>query len=197
MELIQECEESLKIIKAKCYAQLWIQSNAEYRCTRIYNWLIYSIIALSSISSASLFSKGNDLIDDRIIQYTSASISLIAALLTGLIRHLQLAEMANNYSKTYKAYDHLIRQIDEALSITHHIDNDFIKNVNMQLNTIMSNQTAAPKSIVHAFEKEHGQLEKIMYGEDVVELMRMVRKTNKLEKQLHDSSSSEGGATQV
>ena len=188
-------ENILKEWKAKAFAYLWLQLNSCYFYIRIYNWLAYSVIVLSSFASATMFSLNSQEdchtpffgINIVIIQYVIGSISLLSAILTGLIRQLKPGEMYQQHASTAKKYHSLIRSIDACLSLTSNLRPDpvtFIEKAGIELDNLANNQIEPPLTVIRRFEKEYGTLEKILYGEDIVELWKLRYNTSKMERKM-------------
>ena len=55
----------------------------------------------------------------------------------------------------------------------------FIENIWGEIENLASNQMEPPVKIIKTFEKKYGPLDKILYGEDIVELMKIELQTNK------------------
>jgi hypothetical protein len=188
-------ENILKEWKAKAFAYLWLQINSCYFYIRIYNWLAYIVIILSSFASATMFSLNSQDnchtpflgINIVIIQYTIGSISLLSAILTGVIRQLKPGEMYQQHASTAKKYHSLIRSIDACLSLTSNLRPDpviFIEKAGMELDNLANNQLEPPLTVIKTFEREYGTLEKILYGEDIVELWKLRYHTSKMERKM-------------
>lgn len=192
----QEHENILKEWKAKAFANLWLQTQSCYYYVHIYNWLAYLVIILSSFASATMFSL-NPSPDDNckstfgasidVIQYVVGTVSLLSAILTAIIRQLKPGEMYQQHATTAKRYHNIIRSIDACLSLAVEMRPDsisFIEKVGIELDNLANNQVDAPLRVIKKFEHTYGPLERILYGEDVVELWKIGYNTQKMEKKL-------------
>ena len=198
-EWTREHEEILKEWKAKAFAYLWLQNNSCYHYLRIQNWLAYTVIVLSSVSSATMFSvtpntDGSSnvigVIPIYVIQYIIGSLSLLSAILTGVIRQLKPGEMYQQHASTAKKYHNLIRSIDACLSLTRILRPNpalFIERAGAELDTLANTQLEPPLFVIRRFESVYGPLERVLYGEDVVELWKLTYATNKLEQKMRNN----------
>lgn len=200
-------EQILKEWKAKAFVYLWLQSNSCYYYVRLYNWLAYTVIVFSSFASATMFSITSTPdgcstqilgVHIGIVQYIIGTLSLVSALLTGVIRQLRPGEMYQQHAAMAKRYHTLIRSIDVCLSLIDTLRPDpamFIERVGLELDNLANNQVDPPLRIIKIFEKTYGPLERILYGEDVVELWKLACNTTRIEKKFRKSielSNSDG-----
>lgn len=191
-------ESILKEWKAKAFAYLWLQTNSCYLYITIYNFLSYVVIILSSFAAATMFSITDTSpsistncsyvslgIPIIIIQYIIGTVSLLAAILTSISRQLRPGEMYQQHASMAKRYNNLIRSIDVCLSLTKCLRPDptnFIDKIGTELENLADNQIEAPLIIIRKFEKNYGPIDRILYGEDVVELWKIRYNTNKMER---------------
>lgn len=188
-------ESILKEWKAKAFAYLWLQNNSCYHYIKLYNWLAYIIIIFSSLASATMFSlnSSSDKCESQlgipivVIQYVVGVISLVSAILTGVIRQLKPGEMYQQHASMSKRYHTLMRSIDACLSLTSQLRPNpaiFIEKAGAELDNLANNQLDPPLAIIKKFEKIYGPLERILYGEDVVELWKLRYHTSKIEQKM-------------
>lgn len=186
LQWTKEHEGILKEWKAKAFAYLWLQNNSCYHYLLLQNWLAYTVIILSSVSSAIMFSyMPLCYISIDIVQYIIGSLSLLSAILTGITRQLKPGEMYQQHAITAKRYHNLIRSIDACLSLTRVLRPNpvlFIEKAGAELDTLANTQIEPPLFVIRRFERIYGPLEKVLYGEDVVELWKLTYQTNKLEQ---------------
>lgn len=199
----------LKEWKAKAFAYLWLQSNSCYFYISIYNWLAYVVVVLSSFAAVTMFLITNSSsmsssinncsytsigIPIIIVQYIIGSLSLLSAILTGVIRQLKPGEMYQQHASMAKRYNNLIRSIDVCLSLTRSLRPDpsvFIDKIGTELENLADNQVEAPLLIIKKFERTYGPIDRILYGEDVVELWKIRYNTNKMERMIIKKSNEE------
>ena len=197
-EWTKEHEEILKEWKAKAFAYLWLQNNSCYHYLRTQNWLAYTVIVLSSVSSATIFSVTTSgeaqlvtigMVPVYIIQYVIGALSLLSAILTGVIRQLKPGEMYQQHASAAKKYHNLIRSIDACLSLTRNLRPNpalFIERAGAELDTLANTQLEPPLFVIRRFETIYGSLERVLYGEDVIELWKITYETNKLEQKMRN-----------
>lgn len=195
-------ESILKEWKAKAFAYLWLQNNSCYFYIRLHNWLAYIVIVLSSFASATMFSLNTTngscetpLLGISIVavQYVVGTVSLLSAILTGVIRQLKPGELYQQHASTAKRYHTLIRSIDACLSLTCILRPDpaiFIEKAGAELDNLANNQVDPPLSVIKKFEEIYGPLERILYGEDVVELWKIRYQTSRMEAKMRKSFNS-------
>lgn len=196
MEWTKAHEDILREWKVKAFAYLWLQNNSCYFYLKIHNWLAYTVIVLSSISSATMFSitpssDGTSIMMSGIplgvAQYVVGSLSLLSAILTGIIRQMKPGEMYQQHASIAKRYHNMIRSIDACLSLTASLRPSpvmFIERAGAELDTLANAQLEPPLIVIKRFESIYGSLERVLYGEDVVELWKITYETNKLEQKM-------------
>lgn len=190
-------EEHVSILrewKAKCFVNLWLQDRSAYYYLTMHNWFSYPVIIISTASSAALFST-----DNEVIKYLSASFSLCSAILTAITRQMKPGELHQQYLMTSHRYQNLIRSIDTCLSLAPTLRAQpamFIEKTGMELDGLSNAALDPPMQVRKSFETKYGPLDKILYGEDIVEVMRLdieannkVREVRKTRKNLSDITS--------
>ncbi len=178
----------LKEWKAKIFAYMWMQNESSYYYIAFYNWLAYLIIISSSFAGATMFSINSFQSDcdtsygipSIYIQYFIGSISLISAILTGVIRHLKPGENHQQHINTARKYNIIIRSINETLLIRPNISPvKYLEDINDKMEAIISNQKDPPRYVIKKFENIFGSIDRILYGEDIIELYKMKVKNKK------------------
>lgn len=189
-------ENILKECRAKLFAYMWLQNMSSYFYITCYNWLAYLVIVFSAFASATMFSFNSQEsncgtstfgISTNVIQYTIGSISLLSAVLTGIIRQMRPGELYQQHCNTAKKYSIIIRAIDGTLLLTRDLRPDpifFIEKTGQEVDNMIKNQNDPPHHVIKRFEKIYGPIERILYGEDIVELWKIRYNTNRLEKKI-------------
>lgn len=195
MDWNEEHINILKEWKAKCFVNLWLQDRSAYYYWGMHNWLSYPVIVISSISSAALFST-----DNEIVKYFSASMALSAGILTAITRQMKPGELHQQYLITSRRYQNIIRTIDTCLSLAADLRAQpatFIEKTGLELDSLSSTELGPPISVRKQFEIKYGPLDKILYGEDIVEVVRLdieannrVREVRKTQKNLSELTSN-------
>jgi hypothetical protein len=203
----KEHEHILKEWKAKAFAYLWLQTQSCYFYITLYNWLAYIVIILSSFAAATMFAltdTSQNNIDCNcnytsfgvpviIIQYIIGSLSLLSAILTSIIRQLRPGEMYQQHATTAKRYHNLIRSLDACLSLTSILRPEpthFIEKAGIELENLADNQIEAPIIIIKKFERIYGPLDKILYGEDIIELLKLGYQTERAHRKIMKKTKS-------
>lgn len=171
-------EDILKEWKAKCFVNLWLQEKSAYYYVRLYNLLSYPVIILTSISSAALFSSNN-----QVLKYIAGSMTLASGVLTAITRQLKPGELYQQHALTTRRYTNLLRSIDICLSLTISMRPSpahFLDKIGLEIDNMASNQLDPPISVIQLFEKNYGPLDKMLYGEDIVELLKIELQANKM-----------------
>lgn len=179
-------EEILRKWKARCFVSLWLCIASAYFFGIVHNWLSYPVIIMSAISSATLFSY-----DAHVVKYCLGVITLSCGIITCIIRHIRPGEMYQNHSCFAKRYLNLIRTIDTCLSLTASMrpaPDMFIERVGNEIDILESTQLDPPMLIIRRFEKKYGPVHRILYGDDIVELMKIELQANTLFNKLKSSS---------
>lgn len=178
----EQHELILKEWKAKCFVNLWLQDASSYYYTRMYNWMSYPVIVVSSLSSAALFSSSNE-----VIKYIVGVMTLSSAILTAITRQLKPGELHQQHALTTRRYHNLIRSIDTCISLTLPMrppPDIFIEKIGVEIDNLATSQTDPPAHVIRSFESKYGPLDRMLYGEDIAELMRIEIQTNKMFKRM-------------
>jgi hypothetical protein len=191
----KEHEDILRQWKARCFVSLWLQLASGYYYNKLYNWLSYPVIIMSSLSSAALFSS-----DDSIMKFLLGIITMSCGILTSVTRQLKPGELYQDHASISKRYLNLIRNIDMCLSTTLEMRPDpqvFLEKIGQEIDTLETTQLDPPLLIVRRFEKKYGPIHRVLYGDDIVELMKIEMEASTLyqkmrsEQRLSDISSSD------
>jgi hypothetical protein len=188
-------DKILVLWKSKAFVNLWLQNRSTYYYLYVYNFLSYLIIIISSVSSATLFSDPNLFGGKRCINYIVGSLSIFSAICISILRQMKPAELHNIHAITTKKYHNIIRTIDACLSLPVRIRPPsiaFIEKIGRELENIESSQNEAPRHIIRRFEKAYGPIDRLLYGEDVLQLLQMEYKTKKMFNKLEKFKSGNG-----
>lgn len=170
-------EKILKNWKAQAFINMWLHSKSSYYYNTVNNILTYPVIILSAVSGATLFAT-----DFYITRFIIAILSLITVIVACLLLELSPDQKSEQYLDISRKYTTLIRNIDYCLSIPFHMRENpvkFIENINIELENIADIEDIIPKFIINKFEKKYGNLDKILYGDEIIELLTDdIRTTN-------------------
>lgn len=187
-----EHEALLESWKAKLFVQMWLQERSMYFYRDINNYLTYPIIAISSISSATLFSTNNEIVKNVI-----GALTLTTGVLTAITRQMRPAELYQQHAIATLRYQTLIRTINTYLSLPKSMrDTDpktFMQKIEMDISALMENQINAPPYIKRKFEKKYGNIDKLVYGEEILTLLRsdMLRHAEEMKSKRKNTTISQ------
>lgn len=183
----EEHEDILRKWKARCFVNLWLCVASGYFYTVLHNWLSYPVIIMSSVSSAALFSFGA-----QKVKMVLGVVTLACGIVTCIIRHLKPGEMYQNHSSIAKRYLNLIRTIDTCLSLTYNMrpaPDIFIDRIGNEIDMLETSQIDPPVMILKRFEQRYGAIHRVLYGDDIVELMKIEMEASKLVNKLKSVST--------
>ena len=177
MTWTEEYENILKDWKAKSFVYMWLQLKSGYHFIFLNNILTYPVIILSSVTSAALFTSDNEL-----LRTILAIFSVITVVLTGIALEISPGEKLEKHMSSMKRHATLIRNIDYCLSLPKHIRADptiFIEKVSIEMDFIAENENVVPRYVIRRFEKKFGKIDKLLYGEEIIDLLAEDIKTVK------------------
>lgn len=186
-EWLPQHDSILKSWKAKCFVYMWLQNYSGYYYNFLNNLLCYPVIILSSCTSATIFSV--QLTEQAFIKYILGIASLISALFMAIIRQMKPDELNNIFSSTTKKYQIIIRKIDIVLDLSTDMRREnpevFIEKLSNEIDNIMQLQLIPPSFVISKFERRFGNLHEILYGQDIIELLKRDMQHKKaIQKQL-------------
>lgn len=190
---LKQHEHILRQWKSRCFVNLWLQIASGYYYNIMYNWFSYPVIIMSSLSSAALLST-----NDHIMKFLLGALTLSCGIITAVTRQLKPGEMYQDHSYVAKRYLNLIRNIDTCLSLTHEMRPEpqmFLDRVGNEIDMLEATQHDPPLLVVRNFEKKYGPLYRVLYGEDILQLMKIelvasnVYSKAKMNNRLSDVSS--------
>lgn len=158
----------------KLYAQMWLQQKSMYYFNKLNNWLTYPTIFISSLSSATLFSVNN-----VAIKYVVGGLSLTTAIITGLTRHIKPAERTQQHATALLQYQEMIHTITTCLSLPYEMREDprlFIRDIESKMKTWNEKQAMPPPHIITMFEKRHGEIDKILYDRQLLDIIHEINR---------------------
>lgn len=177
MTWTEEYENILKDWKAKSFVYMWLQLKSGYHFIFLNNILTYPVIILSSVTSAALFTSDNEL-----LRTILAIFSVITVVLTGIALEISPGEKLEKHMSSMKRHATLIRNIDYCLSLPKHMRADptiFIEKVSIEMDFIAENENVVPRYVIRRFEKKFGKMDKLLYGEEIIDLLTEDIKTVK------------------
>lgn len=182
-------EKILKEWKARSFVNMWLQMKSSYYYNGMNDCLTYPVIILSSISGATLFASNLN-----IARLITAVFSLATVILAGLLIEISPGQKAEQHMVSARRYTTLIRNIDYCLSIPSYMRIDpikYIERVNNELDNISDIENIIPRYIIRNFEIHYGSLEKLLYGDEIMDLIvEDIKKMKIASKLLRKGSNS-------
>jgi hypothetical protein len=155
--------------KTRLFVQLWLQERSVYYYDWCNNVFTYSIILISSASSATLFSS-----TPSYVQYVVGAMSMVTGILTAVSRQMKPAEKYQEHCITAERYQVLIRKIDAYLSKPRSVDNDdakFTTEVELEINQLVTSSLKPPAWVRRQFRNKYGNINTMLYGKEIIDLM--------------------------
>jgi hypothetical protein len=159
----------LERCKTKLFVQLWLQERSVYYFDWCNNVFAYSIILISSASSATLFSSTTSY-----VQYIVGTMSMVCGILTAVSRQMKPAERYQEHCITAERYQVLISKIDTYLSkprSVEHDDSKFMTEVEFEINQLVASSLKPPAWVRRQFRKKYGNINTMLYGKEILDLM--------------------------
>lgn len=168
---VDQHETILKSWKARCFVNMWLQRKSAAYFNSVHTALSFPVIIISSFGGATLFS-----LKSVVMNYVIGVLSLLSGIFMAVIRQMKPGELSLAYSMTTKRYQVLIRKIDTTLDLTPDMrrmkGEDFIESVILDMDAIAETQLYPPSFVVAMFEKKFGSLHELLYGQDIIELLK-------------------------
>lgn len=181
-------EKILKEWKARSFVNMWLQMKTGYFYSTVNDLLTYPIIVISSISSAALFAIHSN----NTYRLVIAMMSMIVVILTGIMLEMSPGQRIEQHMSCTKRYAMLIRNIDFCLSIPRQMrapPMSLIDKVSSEMDFIADNEDVIPKVIIWRFEKKFGSLDKLLYGDEIMDLLAEDIKTTRMATKLMRNTS--------
>lgn len=184
-----EYEVIMKELKAKSFVNMWLQSKSASYYSHLNNILNYPLIVCNSISGATLFST-----DVFAVRVVVGVISLLSVIVMGVNLEVKPGEKCDQHFTVSKRYNNLIRNIDMTLTIPKKLRNDpdvFLDKITSELDDIAETEKTPPQHIITLFEKKYGSLDRILYGEELVLLLKEELANSKILKKLEEHKKTD------
>jgi hypothetical protein len=154
--------------KTKLFVQLWLQEKSMYFYNTWNHILSYSIILISTGSSATLFST-----DNVNIKYAIGALTMVTGILTAVSRQMKPAEKYQEHLITTNKYHQLMRKIENYLTLKplEPTEDKFKEQIEEEINQLIQNQLTPPLNILRLFEMRYGSIDVMMYGNEIINLM--------------------------
>jgi hypothetical protein len=175
-------EKILKEWKARLFVNMWLQMKTGYFYSSMNDVLTFPVIMFSSVSSATLFATNNN--TARLI---IAVLSIFTVILTGLMLEMSPGQRTEQHMSSTNRYAMLIRNIDFCLSIPRVMRAPpmfLIDKVSIEMDYIADNENVIPKRVICDFERKFGSLDKLLYGDEIMDLLEEDIKTTRIATRL-------------
>jgi hypothetical protein len=161
-------DELLREWKLRAYVEYYIQTFSMYSLRKQSNWISYPIIVLSTTAGASIFSS-----DNHYIKYVAASMTLMSAILTGLLRQIQPGERSSQHNAASRRWSGLIRTIQQVLStpVSQRPNVEvFLLQITSEMESVGSSQPEPLLSAIRKFQDMYGitSMDRLLFGDDIV-----------------------------
>lgn len=181
-EWIHDYETIIKDWRAKAFVNMWLQLKSGYYYERINDLLTYPILVLSSVSGATIFT-----FDNHYTQLIIAYLSLLTVIVTGILVEVRPGEKATGHFACMRLYSSLIRNINYTISLPIELRPEpikYINNLNDEISNITENDMIIPLFVISWFERKFGNLDRLIYGQEIVNLIEEDIKQKSLLEQL-------------
>lgn len=150
--------------KIKLFVQLWLQERSVFYYDTCNNIFSYSVIIISTASSATLFSNSS-----IFIQYLVGGLTLLTTLITAVTRQMKPAEKYQEHSIHAEKFHAILRKIDTHLNKPNmNIDNEtFAKSIEIEMNNLISNTLRPPAYVRWSFRRKYGNINNMLFGEEI------------------------------
>ena len=155
--------------RAKSFVNMWLQLKSAYYYETINDILTYPMIVFSSVSGATIFAT--DTLYTRLI---IAILSLITVVITGILIEVRPGQKAEAHFACMRCYTALIRNMDYCTSLPFNLRPEpihYIDKVNNEIIRMSDQDILIPKFIITKFEKKFGNLDRILYNNEIVDLL--------------------------
>jgi hypothetical protein len=108
---------------------------------------------------------------------------MVSSILASLLRQVQPGELKQQHADVMRKYHFLITTIDACLSLTPNMRPSpeiFIEKIGFNIDNLITTQIDPPLYVIYQFEKAFGDLDSLLYGEDIMELVKMEVTNNRM-----------------
>lgn len=162
----QEYEAILMSWRKLSAINMWLSLASKHMFEKINNWLTYPSIIISVFMSIGIIGLNNCSDGATVETYVLASLTLIAAILTTINKHLGAAEKSHEFYVRSKEYYALIREIDYILALNIHDRPEVFETIvrmRADLEKIIDNQMDFPLHIIQKYETKYKSLESSLF----------------------------------
>lgn len=172
-------EAILQDWKITAFIDMWLQDKSADYYRNTENLVTYPAIFLSSASSVTLFTSSNRIWTKYIVSVAN----VLVGILTAVGRQLKCNELHQEHSNMAGRYQTLIRAIDTCLDLPRHMrpsPDVLIEKLGSEIDALNATHLTPPYYVVKAFEKAYGPIHQLMFGDDIIQLLRKDVKNRKM-----------------
>ncbi len=170
MKWISTHVDLLATWKGQAFVHLWTQAATMYVYRRVYTFLSFPILIISSVTGTIVYSNVPS------IKYIISALSVLTAILTSLQRQVRPSERAQEHLAIVQKYSVLIRNINMTLNLPEDQRPDpatFIHQIKLELDALANSQPDPLEVVIHWFNRRfHVSFEKALYGDSLREIIR-------------------------
>jgi len=137
---------------------------------KIHNFLTYPTITLTTIAAAVVtLDEGS--YPTRIAVMI---MSILATVLLALLRNARPAELSQAHAMACAQYHSLLHTMESSLNLPYSMRPEaepFMDRIRADLDRLINTQTSPPPIVIRGFEKDIGNVDGIMYGDDVIDVV--------------------------
>ena len=166
----QDYEKTIIEWKAKCFVNMWLQLQSAYHYERVNSAITYPIMIISTLSGATFI-----VLDNFYIKHLMAFFSLLSVILTGLFLQIHPDRKSQGHFRCMRLYSSLIREIDYSMNLPSKLRPKpiyYLYKINKIIDIISEKDIIIPRFVIFMFEKKFGNLDKILYGTEIIDILR-------------------------
>jgi len=119
-------------------------------------------------------------------------------ILTGFSKQVNPGSAMQQHALMSRRYNNLMRSIDTCLSLPESMrphPSVFIERIGVEIDNLAEYNIDHPNHVVNKFEREFGQIDRLLYGENIVELVKIGRTTGSIVMDVKRSEYQESSTT--
>lgn len=181
-------DDMLRKWKSQVFVYMQLQRSSYAFFRNIYNAVTYPTLALTIVSSVVV-----NLSESFGMRISVSIMNIIATILTAVLRQMEPAERAQAHRDTSAQYNTLLHSMESCMNVPFYMRPEskvFIEKVRNDMIRLIMTQVEPPDLVLRSFERRVGQIDGIMYGQDVVEIMVSNLCTRAMVRQLQDEQAA-------
>lgn len=170
-------ERILQDWKITAFIDMWLQSKSADYYRSMENMITFPVVLLSSASSVTLFSSKYFW-----TKFIVSIANVLVGVLTAFSRQMKCNELYQEHSNTCGRYQALIRAIDTCLDLPRHMRPNpdvLIEKLGCEIDSLSATHLTPPYYVIKVFEKTYGPIHQLMFGDDIIQLLKKDVETRK------------------